>query len=103
MFLMIIPGATGGAAPQVFALIATGLVLTVVHLIGIPVTKVSLNPARSTGPAIFVGGWAISQLWMFWLTPICGALLAGLAYPALAGHSKTGAPALQTSAAVARR
>jgi aquaporin Z len=66
MFLMIIPGATGGAAPQVFALIATGLVLTVVHLTGIPVTKVSLNPARSTGPAIFVGGWAISQLWMFW-------------------------------------
>jgi len=80
MFLMIILGATDKRAPQGFAGIAIGLGLTLIHLISIPVTNTSVNPARSTGPAIFVGGWAISQLWLFWVAPIVGALLAGFAY-----------------------
>jgi aquaporin Z len=83
-FLMINLGATDRRAPQGFAPIAIGLGLTLIHLIGIPVTNLSVNPARSTGPALFVGGWAVEQLWLFWLAPIVGALLAGLAYPALA-------------------
>jgi hypothetical protein len=70
MFLMIILGATDRRAPQGFAPLAIGLGLTLIHLIGIPVTNVSVNPARSTGPAIFVGGWAVQQLWLFWLAPI---------------------------------
>ena len=84
MFLMIILGATDKRAPQGFAPIAIGLGLTLIHLIGIPVTNLSVNPARSTGPAVFVGGWAIEQLWLFWVAPIVGAALAGLVYPALA-------------------
>jgi aquaporin Z len=80
MFLIIILGATDGRAPQGFAPIAIGLGLTLIHLIGIPVTNVSVNPARSTGPAVFVGGWALAQLWMFWAAPIVGAALAGLCY-----------------------
>ena len=84
MFLLIILGVTDERAPQGFAPIAIGLGLTLVHLIGIPVTNLSVNPARSTGPAIFVGGWAIEQLWLFWVAPIAGALLAGLIYPTLA-------------------
>ena len=80
MFLMIILGATDKRAPQGFAGIAIGLGLTLIHLISIPVTNTSVNPARSTGPAIFVGGWALSQLWLFWVAPIVGALLAGFAY-----------------------
>src|ERR1700740_3514048 len=80
MFLMIILGATDRRAPQGFAPIAIGLGLTLIHLIGIPVTNLSVNPARSTGPAIFVGGWAIEQLWLFWVAPIVGAALAGLVY-----------------------
>jgi len=80
MFLMIILGATDRRAPQGFAPIAIGLGLTLIHLIGIPVTNLSVNPARSTGPALFVGGWAIEQLWLFWLAPIVGAALAGLVY-----------------------
>lgn len=80
IFLIIILGATDKRAPQGFAGIAIGLGLTLVHLVGIPVTNMSVNPARSTGPAIFVGGWAISQLWLFWVAPLVGALLAGLAY-----------------------
>jgi aquaporin Z len=80
MFLMIILGATDRRAPQGFAPIAIGLGLTLIHLIGIPVTNLSVNPARSTGPALFVGGWAIEQLWLFWAAPIAGAALAGLAY-----------------------
>jgi aquaporin Z len=84
MFLMIILGATDRRAPQGFAPIAIGLGLTLIHLIGIPVTNVSVNPARSTGPAIFVGGWALEQLWLFWVAPIVGGLLAGVVYPALA-------------------
>ena len=80
MFLMIILGATDRRAPQGFAPIAIGLGLTLIHLIGIPVTNLSVNPARSTGPAVFVGGWAIEQLWLFWLAPIAGAALAGAVY-----------------------
>jgi aquaporin Z len=83
-FLMIILGSTDKRAPAGFAPIAIGLGLTLIHLIGIPVTNLSVNPARSTGPALFVGGWALSQLWLFWLAPIAGAAAAGLAYPALA-------------------
>ena len=80
MFLMIILGATDRRAPKGFAPIAIGLGLTLIHLIGIPVTNTSVNPARSTGPALFVGGWALEQLWLFWLAPIVGAALAGAVY-----------------------
>jgi aquaporin Z len=80
MFLMIILGSTDKRAPSGFAPIAIGLGLTLIHLISIPVTNTSVNPARSTGPAIFVGGAAIGQLWLFWVAPIVGALLAGVAY-----------------------
>jgi aquaporin Z len=80
MFLMIILGATDKRAPQGFAPIAIGLGLTLIHLISIPVTNTSVNPARSTGVAIFQGSWALSQLWLFWLAPIVGAVLAGLVY-----------------------
>jgi len=80
MFLLIILGATDRRAPQGFAPIAIGLGLTLIHLIGIPVTNTSVNPARSTGPALFVGGWAVEQLWLFWLAPIAGAMLAGAVY-----------------------
>lgn len=89
MFLIIILGATDKRAPQGFAPMAIGLGLTLIHLIGIPVTNLSVNPARSTGPAVYVGGWAIAQLWMFWVAPIAGAALAGLAYPMLAGHPES--------------
>jgi aquaporin Z len=84
-FLLIILGATDKRAPQGFAPIAIGFGLTLIHLIGIPVTNLSVNPARSTGPALFVGGWALQQLWLFWLAPIIGAALAGLLYPVIAG------------------
>lgn len=80
MFLIIILGATDKRAPQGFAPIAIGLGLTLIHLISIPVTNTSVNPARSTGVAIFQGDWAISQLWLFWLAPIVGAVLAGVVY-----------------------
>ena len=80
MFLMIILGATDRRAPAGMAPLAIGLALTLIHLISIPVTNTSVNPARSTGPAIFVGGWALEQLWLFWVAPIVGALLAGLVY-----------------------
>ena len=96
MFLMIIMGATDRRAPQGFAPIAIGLGLTLIHLIGIPVTNLSVNPARSTGPAIFVGGWAIQQLWLFWVAPIVGAALAGLLYPAVAAETE---PVLKTAVA----
>jgi aquaporin Z len=82
-FLMIILGSTDKRAPAGFAPIAIGLGLTLIHLVGIPVTNTSVNPARSTGPALFVGGWAVTQLWLFWVAPIAGGALAGLAYPAL--------------------
>jgi aquaporin Z len=80
MFLLIILGATDRRAPAGFAPIAIGLGLTLIHLIGIPVTNLSVNPARSTGPAVFVQGWALAQLWMFWVAPIIGAVVAGLLY-----------------------
>ena len=88
MFLMIILGSTDQRAPKGFAPIAIGLGLTLIHLIGIPVTNLSVNPARSTGPALMVGGWAISQLWLFWLAPIVGAVLAGVAYSWLGGAKR---------------
>jgi len=84
MFLIIIMGSTHGKAPQGFAPIAIGLGLTLIHLIGIPVTNVSVNPARSTGPALFVGGWALMQLWLFWLAPLIGGALGGVVYRILA-------------------
>jgi len=87
MFLMIILGATDERAPQGFAPIAIGLALTLIHLIGIPVTNLSVNPARSTGPAVFVRGWALAQLWLFWVAPIAGALAAGKTYQWLAKPS----------------
>ena len=80
VFLMIILGSTDKRAPAGFAPIAIGLGLTLIHLIGIPVTNLSVNPARSTGPALFVGGWAIAQLWLFWVAPIVGAALAGIVH-----------------------
>jgi len=80
MFLLIILGATDRRVPTGFAPIAIGLGLTLIHLISIPVTNTSVNPARSTGPALFVGGWALAQLWVFWLAPIVGAILAGFTY-----------------------
>ena len=85
MFLLIILGSTDARAPAGFAPIAIGLGLTLIHLVGIPVTNLSVNPARSTGPAVFVGGWALSQLWLFWVAPIVGAILAGAAYRGLFG------------------
>jgi aquaporin Z len=88
MFLMIILGATDKRAPQGFAPIAIGLGLTLIHLVGIPITNTSVNPARSTGPALFVGGWAIQQLWLFWVAPIAGAIIAGWVYPAVAGEAR---------------
>jgi aquaporin Z len=80
MFLMIIMGATDRRAPSGFAPIAIGLALTLIHLIGIPVTNLSVNPARSTGPAVFVQGWAMMQLWLFWVAPVIGAVIAGFLY-----------------------
>ena len=88
MFLLVILGATDRRAPAGFAGIAIGLALVLIHLISIPVTNTSVNPARSTGPALFVGGWALSQLWFFWVAPIAGALLAGFTYRWLAGSTE---------------
>ncbi|MGA9039914.1 MAG: aquaporin Z [Terriglobales bacterium] len=82
-FLIVIMGSTDSRAPKGFAPIAIGLCLTLIHLVGIPVTNLSVNPARSTGPAIFVGGWALHQLWLFWLAPIVGGVLGGGIYRAL--------------------
>ncbi len=79
-FLFVILGSTHGNAPRGFAPIAIGLGLTLIHLISIPVTNTSVNPARSTAPALFAGGWAIEQLWLFWVGPIIGAVLAGIVY-----------------------
>ena len=90
MFLFIILGSTDIRAPPGFAPIAVGLGLTLIHLISIPVTNTSVNPARSTSQALFVGGWAIQQLWLFWLAPIVGALLAGTAYRAVGAEAESG-------------
>jgi aquaporin Z len=91
-FLIIILGSTDRRAPAGMAPLAIGLGLTLIHLISIPVTNTSVNPARSTGPALFVGGWALAQLWLFWVAPIVGAVLAGLIYPLFptGGEPETG-------------
>lgn len=88
-FLLIILGSTHGKAPVGFAPIAIGLGLTLIHLISIPVTQTSVNPARSTGPALIVGGWALQQLWLFWVAPIIGAVIAGLVARNLWPHEAT--------------
>lgn len=82
-FLFIIYGSTDKRAPAGFAPIAIGLGLTLIHLIGIPVTNLSVNPARSTGPAVMVGGWALMQLWLFWVAPVLGAVAAGIMYKSI--------------------
>src|SRR6201984_920233 len=82
-FILIIMGSTDRRAPAGFAPIAIGLGLTLIHLIGIPVTNLSVNPARSTGPAVFFGGWAIAQLWLFWLAPVIGGVMGGAVYAAI--------------------
>ncbi|WP_047243747.1 aquaporin Z [Chromobacterium subtsugae] len=86
-FLLVIMGATDKRAPAGFAPLAIGLALTLIHLISIPVTNTSVNPARSTGVALFVGGWAVQQLWLFWLAPIIGAVLGARVYRLIAGES----------------
>jgi len=89
-FLIVIMGATDERAPKGFAAIAIGLCLTLIHLVSIPVTNTSVNPARSTGPALFAGGWALDQLWLFWVAPLLGGLIGGGLYNALFGtHGKT--------------
>lgn len=89
MFLLIIMGSTDSRAPAGFAPIAIGLGLTLIHLIGIPVTNLSVNPARSTGPAVFVGGWALVQLWLFWIAPLIGGALGGIVYKTMFAADKT--------------
>ena len=91
-FLMVILGSTDKRAPAGFAPLAIGLALTLIHLISIPVTNTSVNPARSTGPALFVGGWALAQLWLFWVAPLAGAVIGGFAYKWLGGEAKAAAP-----------
>ncbi|MGA8242417.1 MAG: aquaporin Z [Desulfobacterales bacterium] len=88
MFLLVIHGATDKRAPQGFAPIAIGLCLTLIHLISIPVTNTSVNPARSTGVALFAGGWAVQQLWLFWIAPIIGGVLGGFVYRWLGGNDQ---------------
>lgn len=88
MFLLVILGATDKRAPAGFAGLPIGLSLVLIHLISIPVTNTSVNPARSTGPALFVGGWALQQLWLFWVAPIVGAVLAGVTYRWLGGEER---------------
>ena len=91
-FLFVIMGSTHGSAPKGFAPIAIGLCLTLIHLISIPVTNTSVNPARSTGVALFVGGWAVGQLWLFWLAPLVGAALAGVVYRWVGGPEPAPVP-----------
>jgi aquaporin Z len=88
LFLVVILGATDKRAPSGFAPIAIGLCLTLIHLISIPVTNTSVNPARSTGVAVFVGDWAISQLWLFWLAPIVGGIIGALIYKYIGSEKK---------------
>jgi aquaporin Z len=88
MFLIVILGATDKRAPKGFAGLAIGLALTLIHLISIPVTNTSVNPARSTSQALFVGDWAMGQLWLFWVAPIVGAILAGIVYKWLGGSEQ---------------
>ncbi|MCC6368076.1 MAG: aquaporin Z [Bryobacterales bacterium] len=98
-FLLIILGSTDRRAPTGFAGIAIGLALTAVHLIGIPVTNLSVNPARSTGPAVFVGGWAVEQLWLFWVAPIVGGALGAIIYQVMAAEKPQTAPGQARTAA----
>jgi aquaporin Z len=91
-FLFVILGSTHGSAPRGFAPVAIGLCLTLIHLISIPVTNTSVNPARSTGPALIVGGWALSQLWLFWVAPLIGAVLAGVVYRWVGGDEPRPVP-----------
>src|SRR5689334_13043805 len=100
MFLFVIMGATDRRAPAGLAPLAIGLCLTLIHLVSIPVTNTSVNPARSTGPAVFVGGWALGQLWLFWLAPIVGGALGGIAYRALMTEAAAAAPAAGRATAV---
>jgi len=91
-FLFVIMGSTHGSAPKGFAPVAIGLCLTLIHLISIPVTNTSVNPARSTGPALIVGGWALSQLWLFWVAPLIGAVLGGVVYRWVGGDDPKPVP-----------
>lgn len=102
-FLVIILGSTHTRAPQGFAPVAIGLGLTLIHLISIPVTNTSVNPARSTGPAIFAGGWALSQLWLFWVAPIVGAVLAGAFYAWVSSEEVTEPPIVGEEATTTAR
>jgi aquaporin Z len=95
--VFVIMGSTHGSAPKGFAPIAIGLCLTLIHLISIPVTNTSVNPARSTGPALFVGGWALSQLWLFWVAPLAGAALAGAVYRWVGGNEPAAVPVVGKS------
>jgi aquaporin Z len=88
MFVMVVLGTTDARAPKGFAGLGIGLALTLIHLVSIPVTNTSVNPARSTGPALFVGGWALSQLWLFWVAPLIGGAIAGFVYPAVVGPER---------------
>jgi aquaporin Z len=96
-FLIVIMGATDDRAPKGFAPVAIGLCLTLIHLVGIPVTNLSVNPARSTGPAVFAGGWALQQLWMFWVAPLVGGIIGGLIYRFLFGSKGKTIDALEAT------
>ncbi|AWB22035.1 aquaporin Z [Methylobacterium currus] len=99
MFLFVIMGATHGKAPVGFAPLAIGLCLTLVHLVGIPITNLSVNPARSTGPALIVGGWAVAQLWLFWVAPVIGGALGGILYRWLSEEPAAQVTGMPTAAA----
>jgi aquaporin Z len=101
-FLIVIMGATDDRAPKGFAPAAIGLCLTLIHLIGIPVTNVSVNPARSTGPALFAGGWALQELWLFWVAPLVGGALGGLIYNTLFGSKGKTIDALEATPIAAK-
>ena len=101
-FLIVIMGATDERAPKGFAAAAIGLCLTLIHLIGIPVTNVSVNPARSTGPALFAGGWALQELWLFWVAPLVGGALGGLMYNTLFGSKGKTIDALEANPIAAK-
>lgn len=97
-FLIVIMGSTDDRAPKGFAPVAIGLCLTLIHLVGIPVTNLSVNPARSTGPAVFAGGWALAQLWMFWVAPLIGGIIGGVVYKTLFGTQGKVEAAMETPA-----
>jgi len=101
-FLIVIMGATDDRAPKGFAPIAIGLCLTLIHLVGIPVTNLSVNPARSTGPAVFAGGWALQQLWMFWVAPLIGGAIGGVVYNTIFGTKGKVQAALEKEVPVAQ-